>query len=69
MRYLGKNSDQAAEPGNRVAMSQSAEDKWPFLDPPNTAVFTSVRILDDEDWVHYVTHDQEDGARQFHPLR
>ena len=40
---------------------------WPFLDPPNTAVFTTVRILDGEDWVHYVTHDQEDGAWQFHP--
>src|SRR6266436_1510850 len=40
---------------------------WPFLDPPNTAVFTSVRILDEGDWVHYVTHDEEDGAWQFHP--
>jgi hypothetical protein len=40
---------------------------WPFLDPPNTAVFTSVRILDDEDWVHYVTHDEEDGTWQFLP--
>jgi hypothetical protein len=28
-----------------------------------------MRILDEEDWVHYVTHDQEDGAWQFHPLR
>ena len=41
---------------------------WPFADPPNTAVITSVRILDDKDWVHYVTHDQEDGAWQFHPF-
>ena len=40
---------------------------WTFLDPPNTAVLTSVRILDEEDWMHYVTHDQEDGAWQFHP--
>jgi hypothetical protein len=41
--------------------------QWPFLDPPNTAVITNVRILDQEDWVHYVTHDAEDGAWQFHP--
>jgi len=26
-----------------------------------------VRILDDQDWVQYVTHDEEDGAWQFHP--
>jgi hypothetical protein len=41
---------------------------WPFLDPPNTAVITSVRIFDEEDWVHYVTHDEEDGCWQFHPF-
>ena len=40
---------------------------WPFLDPPSTAVFTNVRILDGELWVQYVTHDDEDGAWQFHP--
>ncbi len=40
--------------------------KWPFLDPPNTAVFTTVPILDNGAWVHYVTHDLEDGAWQFH---
>lgn len=28
-----------------------------------------MRILDDDDWVHYVTHDDEDGAWQFHPSR
>ena len=27
-----------------------------------------MRILDEEDWVHYVTHDLDDGAWQFHPL-
>jgi hypothetical protein len=41
--------------------------EWPFLDPPNTAVFTNVRVLAGEDWVQYVTHDEEDGAWQFHP--
>jgi hypothetical protein len=42
---------------------------WPFLDPPNTAVFTNVRILDYDDWVHYVSHDSDDGAWQFHPFQ
>ncbi len=32
------------------------------------AVLTSVRLLEGEDWVHYVTHDEEDGAWQFHPF-
>lgn len=40
---------------------------WPFADPPTTAVFTSKRILAGLDWIHYVTHDAEDGAWQFHP--
>jgi hypothetical protein len=40
---------------------------WPFADPPNTAVFTSRDIVDGQDWVHYVMHDDEDGAWQFHP--
>jgi hypothetical protein len=40
---------------------------WPFADPPNVAVFTSVRLLEGEEWVHYVTHDLDDGAWQFHP--
>jgi hypothetical protein len=47
----------------------SANRHWPFLDPPNTAVITNVRILDGQDWVHYVSHDEEDGAWQFHPSR
>jgi len=38
------------------------------VDPPNTAVITNVRILDGVDWVQYVTHDEEDGTWQFHPM-
>jgi hypothetical protein len=41
--------------------------KWKFEDPENVAVFTSHRILRGEDWIHYVTHDEDDGAWQFHP--
>lgn len=40
---------------------------WPFADPPNTAVFTSKRILNGDVWIYYVSHDEEDGAWQFHP--
>jgi hypothetical protein len=40
---------------------------WPFSDPPNAAVFTSKKILDDNDWIQTVTHDEDDGAWQFHP--
>jgi len=41
--------------------------QWPFVDPPNTAVFTSKKIISGEEWVYYVSHDEEDGAWQFHP--
>jgi hypothetical protein len=47
-------------------MKPDAQD-WPFNDPPNVAVFTSKRILDGDEWIYYVTHDQDDGAWQFHP--
>ncbi len=39
---------------------------WPFADPPNTAVFTSRKVMSSADWVQYVTHDADDGAWQFH---
>ncbi len=41
-------------------------EKWPFDDPPNVAVFTSKKIIGGNDWIHYVTHDADDGAWQFH---
>jgi len=40
---------------------------WPFSDAERTAVFTSKRVIDGSDWIHYVTHDADDGAWQFHP--
>jgi len=43
--------------------------KWPFADPPNTAVFTTNGILDRQEWIYLVTHDSEDGAWQFHHAR
>jgi len=41
-------------------------DKWLFDDSPNVAVFTSKQIIEGKDWIHYVTHDADDGAWQFH---
>lgn len=40
---------------------------WIFRDPPNVAVFTSKSIVDGTEWIHYVCHNEEDGAWQFHP--
>lgn len=40
---------------------------WPFKDAEDTAVFTSRKILGGTDWIHYVTHDVDDSAWQFHP--
>lgn len=40
--------------------------KWPFADPPNAAVFTSKRIVEGSEWIQHVTHDEDDGAWQFH---
>jgi hypothetical protein len=39
--------------------------KWPFSDPEDVLVFTGRDIVDREKWIHYVSHDEEDGAWQF----
>ena len=39
-----------------------------FSEARELAVLTSVRLFEGNDWVHYVTHDKEDGAWQFHPF-
>lgn len=41
--------------------------EWPFADPPNVAVFTSIRVLEDGAPIQFVAHDEEDGAWEFHP--
>ena len=38
---------------------------WPFTNPPNTAVFTTVHVLERRLPITLVTHDAEDGAWQF----
>ena len=39
---------------------------WKFADPPNVAVFTTTRVINDGEPVLYVAHDADDGAWQFH---
>ena len=41
---------------------------WQFSDPPNVAVFTNKSIVEKTDWIQDVSHDEDDGAWQFHPL-
>ncbi len=38
---------------------------WPFADLPNTAVFTTVNIMERRQPIVLITHDAEDGAWQF----
>ena len=64
---LGKKQRRTKD--DRMDIQRTDEQERPFLDPPNTAVITSVRILDGQEWVQYVSHDEEDGAWQFHPLQ
>lgn len=40
---------------------------WTFQDAPNTAVFTTRSLIEEEAWVYYVSHDASDGAWQFLP--
>jgi hypothetical protein len=41
---------------------------WQFNDPPNVAVFTNRNIVAKKDWIQHVSHDEDDGAWQFHPF-
>lgn len=39
---------------------------WPFKDAPNSLVFTTRSIIEEGKTILFVTHDQVDGAWQFH---
>ena len=39
---------------------------WPFKDPPNVAVFTTVSVVKGGRSILRVSHDEDDGAWQFH---
>jgi hypothetical protein len=40
--------------------------KWLFSDPQNVAVFTTKQVVAGKVWIQYVSHDEDDGAWQFH---
>jgi hypothetical protein len=39
---------------------------WPFTDQKNVAVFTTTQVLRAGQPILYVSHDEDDGAWQFH---
>lgn len=39
---------------------------WKFSDPPNVAVISTRPVVNGEQWIAYVSHDDDDGAWQFH---
>ena len=45
---------------------QYTETQWPFTDSPNMAVYTTRDIIEKGKPILTVTHDQDDGAWQFH---
>lgn len=40
--------------------------RWKFNDKKNTAVFTTVQVINREMPILYVSHDEDDGTWQFH---
>ncbi|RKR38352.1 hypothetical protein [Paraburkholderia sp. BL17N1] len=42
---------------------------WVFNDPPNVAVIANRSVVFEQDWIAYVSHDNEDGGWQFHGSR
>ena len=45
---------------------QYKEKQWPFTDSPNMAVYITLDIIEKGEPILIVTHDQDDGAWQFH---
>jgi hypothetical protein len=43
--------------------------KWPFIDARNTAVFSTRHVIEEGKPILLVTHDQDDGAWQFHTAK
>jgi hypothetical protein len=39
---------------------------WKFEDPPDLVVITTRAILNSDDWIAYVSHDEDDSGWQFH---
>ena len=47
-------------------MKQPSQGDWPFEDPKNVAVFTTKQVLQLRQPILHVSHDEDDGAWQFH---
>jgi hypothetical protein len=43
--------------------------QWPFIDAPNTAVFTTRHVIEEGKPILLVTHDKDDGAWQFNTAK
>ena len=50
----------------RIVKTQSKKDEWPFEDAKNVAVFTTKQVLRLGQPILHVSHDEDDGAWQFH---
>ena len=50
----------------RLVKDGNTKDNWPFADPKNVAVFTTTQVLRLWQPILHVSHDDEDGAWQFH---
>lgn len=46
--------------------TRSTTQDWPFADPRNVAVFTTTQVLRLGQPILHVSHDDDDGAWQFH---
>jgi hypothetical protein len=46
--------------------SPAQNEDWPFADPKNVAVFTTTQIFRSGQPILRVSHDDDDGAWQFH---
>ena len=46
--------------------ARSTRDDWPFPDPKNVAVFTTIQVLRLRQPILHVSHDDQDGVWQFH---
>ncbi len=46
--------------------TQNARNEWPFADPKNVAVFTTKQVMRLGQPILHVSHDEDDGAWQFH---
>lgn len=49
-----------------MSTAPALAEEWPFRDPQNVSVFTTSSVVSGKAPILYVTHDEDDGAWQFH---